>query len=128
MTPESLKQLEALARAATPGPYFPETYSGGQRQVCGDLRPLDEDEDAYTVVADVFTRENHEYQVAANPAAILALIAEVRRLKAERDGLLTACRKAILPLAHAAQREPVYQREYEALSAAIDAARAAEKP
>ncbi|WP_186092331.1 Lar family restriction alleviation protein [Burkholderia gladioli] len=36
------------------------------------------------------------------------------------DALLTAARRAIPALAHAAERNPVYQRDYEELSRAID--------
>ncbi|WP_432778159.1 hypothetical protein QZL74_14345 [Burkholderia gladioli pv. alliicola] len=44
------------------------------------------------------------------------------------DALLTAARRAIPALAHAAERNPVYQRDYEELSKAIEvAARKGEK-
>ncbi|MGG2041165.1 Lar family restriction alleviation protein [Burkholderia gladioli] len=43
------------------------------------------------------------------------------------DALLTAARRAIPALAHAAERNPAYQRDYEELSKAIDAARKGEK-
>ncbi|PEH83789.1 hypothetical protein [Burkholderia gladioli] len=38
------------------------------------------------------------------------------------DALLTAARGAILALARSAERDPAFQRDYEALSSAIDAA------
>ncbi|WP_186205880.1 hypothetical protein [Burkholderia gladioli] len=38
------------------------------------------------------------------------------------DALLTAARRAILALARAAERNPTFERDYEALSNAIDAA------
>ena len=49
---------------------------------------------------------------------------EIAGLQAQNDQLLAACRKAVLALAHAAERHPVYRRDYDALSTAIDAARA----
>ncbi|WP_186042972.1 hypothetical protein [Burkholderia gladioli] len=59
---------------------------------------------------------------------------DIRALKAapaiseSEDALLTAARRAIPALAHAAERNPVYQRDYEELSKAIEvAARKGEK-
>ncbi|WP_186183793.1 Lar family restriction alleviation protein [Burkholderia gladioli] len=59
---------------------------------------------------------------------------DIRALKAapaiseSEDALLTAARRAIPALAHAAERNPAYQRDYEELSKAIeDAARKGEK-
>lgn len=49
---------------------------------------------------------------------------EIAGLRVQNDLLLAACRKAVLALGHAAERHPVYRRDYDALSAAIDAARA----
>jgi hypothetical protein len=76
-----IDKLEALAKAATPEDWFPETYSSGHRQICGNLRPIDDDKDAYSVIADVYKREDHEYLIAVQPKEILALIAEVRALR-----------------------------------------------
>lgn len=52
---------------------------------------------------------------------------EIAGLQAQNDQLLAACRKAVLALGHAAERHPVYRRDYDALSAAIDAARPEQK-
>lgn len=49
---------------------------------------------------------------------------EIAGLRAQNDQLLAACRKAVLALAHAAERHPAYRRDYDALSTAIDATRA----
>jgi hypothetical protein len=46
----------------------------------------------------------------------------VRRLRADRNVLLAACRSAVLPLAYVADEDATYQQEYEALSAAIEVA------
>lgn len=86
-----LDAIETLANAATPEDWFPETYSSGHRQVCGNLHPVGEDEDAYTVVADVYKREDHEYLIAAQPKAILALVAEVRSLREFHDFFYDRC-------------------------------------
>jgi hypothetical protein len=80
-----IDKLEALAKAATLGPYFPQTYNDGSRQVCGNKREGDADNDEWTVVAEVFRKCDQEYQVAANPDAILALITEVRALREDAE-------------------------------------------
>ena len=49
---------------------------------------------------------------------------EIAGLRVQNDQLLAACRKAVLALGHAAERHPVYRRDYDALSTAIDATRA----
>ncbi|MCM2546148.1 hypothetical protein ACVCII_04270 [Burkholderia glumae] len=59
---------------------------------------------------------------ASPPASIAPAISE------SEDALLTAARRAIPALAHAAERNPAYQRDYEELSKAIEvAARKGEK-
>lgn len=52
---------------------------------------------------------------------------EIAGLRVQNDQLLAACRKAVLALGHAAERRPVYRRDYDALSTAIDAARDQQK-
>lgn len=76
-------KLRELAEWATPGEWFPETYSDGHRQVCGDQRFVDDDEETYTTIADVHNRSDQEYLVAANPLTIIALLDEIERLNAE---------------------------------------------
>ena len=105
MVEDLIKRLRPLAEKATPGEWFPETYSSGHRQVCGDLRPVGDDEDAYTIVADVYKREDHEYLVAVDPQAILTLLdaieqqsARLTALESERDEMIKAlaeCRDAM---------------------------------
>jgi len=76
MTDAELTALEAAAKAATPGPWY--AYSGGSivweqtHEIhsdvcdCGDKRPKDT-----------------AFIAAANPAAVLDLIAELRQARAE---------------------------------------------
>ena len=94
LTPESLDQLETRARAATPGPWkcwlgFPLADALGRKhdmhginqigpgdRVGGLLGGWSEDADLYATKGDA------EYVATADPSTILALIAEVRRLRA----------------------------------------------
>lgn len=67
-----------------------------------------------------------------SPASCIALVREALNaapaISESEDVLLTAARRAIPALAHAAERNPAYQRDYEELSKAIeDAARKGEK-
>lgn len=82
MTDEQLFALEAAARAATPGPWcqdykkFSHVYPTGQSSTLS--KPI-------AVVnggTHTGTMTNAAYIAAANPAAVLALIDEVRRLRA----------------------------------------------
>lgn len=88
-------KLRELAEWATPGEWFPETYSDGHRQVCGDKRFVDDDEETYTTIADVHNRSDQEYLVAANPLTIIALLDEIDRLNAEWMAKCEELRKAL---------------------------------
>ena len=111
LTPESLDQLEARARAATPGPWkcwngFPLADALGREhdmhginqigpgdRVGGLLGGWSEDADLYATKADA------EYVATADPTTILALIREVRRLRTSR-------------LRREVQRDRVYAESY----------------
>ncbi|HIE6103835.1 TPA: ead/Ea22-like family protein [Pseudomonas aeruginosa] len=91
-------KLKELAERATPGPwtlYVPENYQGpeelpgygvecaeGHAIVWGALEPE---------TGCQFDRDA-EFIAAANPAAVLELIAEVERIKAENEALLLGMR------------------------------------
>jgi hypothetical protein len=82
----NLDELERLAKAAAPGPWCDRGF--------GSIQP----ESGGSLVAVTVTKggclpdyvENSAYIAAANPAAILELIADVRRLRN-----LLACRPAL---------------------------------
>src|SRR5690606_19192232 len=68
-----IDDLERKAKAATPGPWSADGYGNGQ-QVTGATG---------TVFTDTLAfHEDAEFIAAANPAAILRLIGELRRWKA----------------------------------------------
>lgn len=72
--PLDLDALEALAKAASPGPW---------RLMHGDVfTACDVDDDALYIAGDAFG-PNATYIAAASPDVVLALIAEVRRLREE---------------------------------------------
>ena len=76
MTDAELSSLEAAAKAATPGPWeYEEPLI---------LRQLDE---THWQGVDTDTPNNMAYIAAANPAAELSLIAELRQARKERDWL-----------------------------------------
>jgi hypothetical protein len=87
-------KLRELAEWATPGKWFPETYSDGHRQVCGDHRFVDDDEETYTTIADVHNRSDQEYLVAANPLTIIALIDENDSLRKRLSEALLSAERA----------------------------------
>lgn len=80
MTDEQLAELERLAAEATPGPWFVNPQSG---EVCyGDP---DDDRENYPVDSP-----EDAALCAASRAAVSELVAEVRRLRAERDAAAAA--------------------------------------
>jgi hypothetical protein len=86
ITTEKLEELEKLAKTATPGPWFPQTYSDGHRQICGNERDVSDDEAVYSTISEtVYKREDHEYLCALSPEIALSLIAEVRTLQADSE-------------------------------------------
>ncbi|MFM0141758.1 hypothetical protein [Paraburkholderia sp. RL18-085-BIA-A] len=92
--------LEALAKAATPGPWRGDRIDGTVKY---DIVSGDYPNGEYAVVCHGdngnacdggygFTSgENEAYALAANPAAILALIAEVRSLREDKARLDSGC-------------------------------------
>ena len=75
MTDTELSALEAAAKAATPGPWD----CGGVEVFLGEWNPL---------IAMCNSEDNAAFITAANPAAILSLIAELRQARKERDWLV----------------------------------------
>jgi hypothetical protein len=79
MTPD-LKELERLARAATPGPW---TYDGDTWELSAPSRKgkveIATIETGWTEPMESEQQANIAYILAANPAAILSLIAELTR-------------------------------------------------
>lgn len=70
----TLDQLEALAKAATPGPW--EFYEWDD----GDFTSMVRDVELATITTPrSYTRSDNRFIAAANPTAILALIALVRQ-------------------------------------------------
>ncbi|WP_420957527.1 hypothetical protein [Burkholderia gladioli] len=106
------------ALAALPAPAIPAVDPVAIIEQCAVLAAT---HSQYPVETDF----DHGYAKARRDAAH-----SIRALKAasaiseSEDALLTAARRAIPALAHAAERNPAYQRDYEELSKAIeDAAR-----
>ena len=93
-----LDKIETLAKAATPGPWRGDRFDGTVKY---DIVAGDYPNGAYTVICrgdngnacdggyGFTSAENEAYALAANPAAILALVAEVRRLREAETMILT---------------------------------------
>ena len=81
MTPD-LKELDRLARAATPGPW---TYDGDTWELSAPSRKgkveIATIETGWTEPMESEQQANIAYILAANPAAILSLIAELEQFK-----------------------------------------------
>ena len=81
MTPD-LKELERLARAATPGPW---TYDGDTWELSAPSRKGKVEvatiETGWTEPMESEQQANIAYILAANPAYILSLIAELEQVK-----------------------------------------------
>ncbi|MDQ5902674.1 MAG: ead/Ea22-like family protein [Pseudomonadota bacterium] len=75
MNTEQINELRQLAQAATPGPWY--DRAGVLRGTGGGIKPI----------ATIYNGLNSPYIAAANPAAILALIAEIDSLRDEVNGL-----------------------------------------
>lgn len=89
LTDAELDALEAAARAATPGPWRVVAGTGDYwGEPVWDVRTVAERATAFGVVADHVVecaeerKPDAEYIAQANPATMLALAAEVRRLRA----------------------------------------------
>lgn len=100
MTEKELAALETAAKATTPGPWRTEGYSilrysdgiasaqsNGSPEICNVL--LDGDYDPKTRHERAL--HNAAFIAAANPAAVLDLIAELRQARAERDWIAGHC-------------------------------------
>ena len=85
MTPD-LKELERLARAATPGPW---TYDGDTWEISAPSRKgraeIATIETGWRDPMESEQQANIAYILAANPAAILSLIAELEQTKKDAD-------------------------------------------
>lgn len=75
MNQEQINELRQLAQAATPGPWY--DRAGVLRGTGGGIKPI----------ATIYNGLNSPYIAAANPAAILAMIAEIDSLRDEVNGL-----------------------------------------
>lgn len=81
-----LDKIEALAKAATPGPWRGDRFDGTVKY---DIVAGDYPNGQYTTVIrgdseglfGFFKSEDSDFVMAANPSTILALVAEVRRLR-----------------------------------------------
>lgn len=80
MTDAELSALEAAAKAATPGPW----YNIGCSTIKSEITHSDivNDEDCFLIKDD-----DCAFIAAANPSAVLDLIAELRQARRERDWL-----------------------------------------
>lgn len=81
----NIEELKRLAEAATPGPWAAAISSNMVNGVCATFETICE------------TGKNIDdalYIAAANPAAVLELIAEIERVTKQRDELLEALKDA----------------------------------
>lgn len=89
ITPEMLDELKFKSRAATPGPWI--TYDMSFNDSNGDLRILAADgygrKRSDPPIGDIFGPQtrNAAFIAAANPAVVLALVAEIERLNQRYD-------------------------------------------
>lgn len=81
MTPDELDQLEALAKAATPGPWG--SYSNPQADgfACVATYTQVDYSDSPFCGAESQAQADAAYTSAAHPGTVLALIAEVRLMR-----------------------------------------------
>ena len=98
MNTEQIKELRKLAEDATPGPWAKRGYVPGIG--CGV--------DGVTAVAHHTNSADSAYIAAANPAAILALIAEIDSLRDEVNGLTGELGRERERLDWAVSRESFY--------------------
>lgn len=102
------EQLEQLAKAATPGPWKATVLSGEGSSNYAAIYPDTEPGPAPVFVTSGIDRRDAQFIAAANPEAILRLIAEVRNLR------------------HTTEADLEYQRRLEARLAAVEARLAGE--
>ena len=91
-----IEELKRLAEAATPGPWY--DRDGVLRGTGGGIKPI----------ATIYNGLNSPYIAAANPAAILALIAEIDSLRDEVNGLTGELGRERERLDWAVSRESFY--------------------
>lgn len=96
MNTEQINELRQLAQAATPGPWY--DRAGVLRGTGGGIKPI----------ATIYNGLNSPYIAAANPAAILALIAEIDSLRDEVNGLTGELGRERERLDWAVSRESFY--------------------
>jgi len=92
MTDVELSALEAAAKAATPGPWGTAALPCQEKKILlrADGCTIGRTWPKHSVFAvDEECERNAAFIAAANPAAILELIAELRQTKAERDWLVS---------------------------------------
>ena len=99
MTQEQINELRQLAQAATPGPWRAAISSSMVNRVCTTLE---------TVCETGKNIDDALYIAAANPAAILALIAEIDSLRDEVNGLTGELGRERERLDWAVSRESFY--------------------
>lgn len=119
----NIEELKRLAEAATPGPWY--DRCGVLRGTGGEVKPI----------ATIYRAFNSAYIAAANPDAVLELIAEVEYLRGKNREHFDACigcdeelkratkqRDELLAALKDARRELAYagrQEAHDAASAAI---------
>lgn len=86
-SPVDLDELEALAKAATPGPWYvagcTDEHTDSKNRVCYRVRA------SSFGGRDVEENRNRDYIAALNPAVALTLIAELRASRAVEPGVVT---------------------------------------
>jgi len=125
MTDTEFSALEAAAKAATPGPWeesFDDVLVHRYAILC-ECRTLK----IKNVHIDMDGKKNAAYIAAANPAAILELIAELRQARAERNALINyivehgGCPISIWDKCPAEQDDPILCKDCWLKSAAKEA-------
>lgn len=96
MTALDFDALERAAQAATPGPWIARwDQSANAVMISAETNEMVACTVALTYVPDAKqAEEDSDFIAAANPAAALALVAQVRALTEERDRLRAALEKA----------------------------------
>lgn len=87
MTEKELAALETAAKVATPGPWLEAPLYEDRIDTPMQIIAHREHADGERVVADCGYSIDSQFIAAANPAAVLELIAELRQARRERDWL-----------------------------------------
>lgn len=97
-----IEELKRLAEAATPGPWFAAISSNMNNSVHVSMG----------IICDTGKNiDDAAFIAAANPAAVLELIAEVERVTKQREELLAALKGARDSIAGWGEYAPVYFQE-----------------